>query len=537
VIVASEAMRVQDAHEWRGAPGAAGKRLGEILVGLGFLTPSQLEDLLAEQARTGWRLGAIVVARKHVAPTQLAWVLGTQLGLQTVRFEANSVDRSLLAPFPVELLRSLLAVPRARTDEGLTVAMADPTDAEAIEKLSELAGQPLRPCLALAQNISAVLTDLDETPAPLPSPVPDALRPRSAAAVAPDQEPQPARPASAPPTSAPLGTGGVTPGSAGDALVNQPLRELQPLLQAAVELGASDLHLSANDVPWVRRDGALERLTAHALNVSDMDRVRRLLLHQRPDLEEQASGDLRLAAEVEGVGRIRASLFAVRFGGSAGSGWAVACRPLPHSPPELGALGLPPAVGSWADKGHGLVLVTGPTGSGRSTTLAALVDRINQTRAAHIITVEQPVEFRHESRRSLVHHREVGRQADTWSSALRGDRRAGDPAPAGVGAAGPSGRCPGAARGGAAGPDRPAARPARGRDGARRGRGGAGRHTGDARAHPGGQAGPDPRSAAGVGGDAVARSVSARSVDDGRDRRGGRPRPGHRSGQLRVGRR
>jgi len=324
---------VQDAHEWRGAPGAAGKRLGEILVGLGFLTPSQLEDLLAEQARTGWRLGAIVVARKHVAPTQLPWVLGTQLGLQTVRFEANSVDRSLLAPFPVELLRSLLAVPRARTDEGLTVAMADPTDAEAIEKLSELAGQPTRPCLALAQNISAVLTDLDETPAPLPSPVPDALRPRIAPAT-PEHEP----PSGAAARAAPAPT--VT----GDVLVNQPLRELQPLLKAAVELGASDLHLSGGDVPWVRRDGLLQRLTGHALNVSDIDRVRRLLLHQRPDLEEQASGDLCLVAEVEGVGRVRVSLFAVRSGGSAGSGWAVACRPLPHPPPALGALGLPPAL-------------------------------------------------------------------------------------------------------------------------------------------------------------------------------------------------
>jgi twitching motility protein PilT len=187
------------------------------------------------------------------------------------------------------------------------------------------------------------------------------------------------------------------------------------LLRAMAERGASDLHLTEGGAPRIRVDGVLLELEQVRGEAMDHDRgsalIPSLLRHVglNPDAIE-AGGDFLLP--LEGVGRFRGHAFREQ------GRWAVSIRRIPEVPPRFESLGLPPVIRTLVERTRGLVLVTGPTGSGKSTTLAALVDALNRTAALHIVTIEDPVEFIHPSGRSLVRHREVGRDVHALDQAM-----------------------------------------------------------------------------------------------------------------------
>jgi twitching motility protein PilT len=186
------------------------------------------------------------------------------------------------------------------------------------------------------------------------------------------------------------------------------------LLRHAVRLGASDLHLTASMPPTFRLHGALRPI--EEVGRIDNETLRNLvygILTQSQREQFEAEHELDTSHEIAGVGRFRVNVCLQR--GTV----AVALRPIPNQVPELGTLGLPDAVGTFARLRHGLVLVTGPTGSGKSTTLAALIDVVNRTRPLHVVTVEDPVEFIHEHKRSIVTQREVGQDTKSFAEALR----------------------------------------------------------------------------------------------------------------------
>lgn len=185
--------------------------------------------------------------------------------------------------------------------------------------------------------------------------------------------------------------------------------ELHVVLAEAVRLGASDIHLGSGDPPVFRLNGEL--IGTELQPVSDAE-LRGWLKEALPtaSLERDAlDGVIEFAA----LGRFRVNFFRHK------SGLAVAIRVIPSVVPRLDALGLPPVINDAANYERGLVLITGPTGSGKSTTMAALVDRINSCRAAHIISIEDPIEFAHSSRRSLIRQRQLGIDAESFPSALR----------------------------------------------------------------------------------------------------------------------
>ncbi len=192
---------------------------------------------------------------------------------------------------------------------------------------------------------------------------------------------------------------------------------LSDLLTAARSLGGADLHLSVGSPPQVRVDGLLQRLAHPALSPEATRELAYSVLTdaQKRVFEEQ--WELDLAFGLAGVGRFRCNLF--RQKGSVGAVF----RLIPESTPSLEALGLPLALACLADRPRGLVLVTGPTGCGKSTTLAAMVDRVNSTRPAHILTVEDPIEYLHRHKRALVNQREVHTDTRTFADALRGALR------------------------------------------------------------------------------------------------------------------
>jgi twitching motility protein PilT len=181
--------------------------------------------------------------------------------------------------------------------------------------------------------------------------------------------------------------------------------ELRPWLQRVRTLGASDLHLAAGEPACVRVLGEIVRLDETAPGVE------RLRVWAGQLLEAGGRCDQMLS--FEGLGRFRVHVTRHRGGPS------IAVRHVPDEVPRLETLGLPPVVSDWVGLRQGLVLVTGPTGSGKSTTLAALIAAMNERRAAHIVTIEDPVEFVHRSQRCLIQQRQVGVDVPDFAGALR----------------------------------------------------------------------------------------------------------------------
>ncbi len=189
---------------------------------------------------------------------------------------------------------------------------------------------------------------------------------------------------------------------------------MRALLRAMVQMKASDLHVSAATVPTVRHDGEIVPLPGcRALSGQETEQL--LLSIAPPRAREQflRRHDADFAYEIEGLSRFRCNLFVDRNG----AGGVI--RVIPSTIMTAESMGLSPEILDLCRLPKGLVLVTGPTGSGKSTTLCALVDYINRTRADHIITIEDPIEFVHENKKCLVNQREVGDHTDSFKDALR----------------------------------------------------------------------------------------------------------------------
>jgi twitching motility protein PilT len=183
------------------------------------------------------------------------------------------------------------------------------------------------------------------------------------------------------------------------------------------EQGASDLHLVAGQQPVLRIQGDLERVKYRVL---DSDHLKSMLYEIAPEDKVKVfeeTGDVDFAYEIPGLARYRANFFLQR------AGIGAVFREIPSTISTCEQLGLPPVVKRLATLPRGLVLVTGPTGSGKSTTLAAIVDEANRTRKEHILTVEDPIEFVHKSDKAVVNHREVGVHTRSFAAALRGALR------------------------------------------------------------------------------------------------------------------
>ena len=190
--------------------------------------------------------------------------------------------------------------------------------------------------------------------------------------------------------------------------------EFSEILLEVVRRRASDLHLTAGAPPTLRERGALVAIEGYAPLTPDDTRefiYSILSTEQRRRLETDLQIDF--AYLVPGAARFRVNAFFQR------GALAAAFRLIPHQMVAIDELGLPPVVHALTRRPRGLVLVTGPTGSGKTTSLAAMIDEINSTRAEHIITIEDPIEFLHTHKRSLVNQRELGADAQSFGSALR----------------------------------------------------------------------------------------------------------------------
>ena len=190
--------------------------------------------------------------------------------------------------------------------------------------------------------------------------------------------------------------------------------EFEEMVRFAVENGASDIHLASNNLPSYRKNGKI--MNYKGTEILDEDTVMQYIdevLEPADYLKFCNTGDIDSAYQLEDLARFRVNALKQRHGAT------LVMRVIKMNPPKLGDLNLPRSIAKILNLQEGLVLVTGPTGSGKSTTLAALINEINHREELHIITIEDPVEYMHSPAKCIINQREVGQDSETYSTALK----------------------------------------------------------------------------------------------------------------------
>jgi twitching motility protein PilT len=369
------------------------RQLARALVAGGYLTDAAVAPLLAQAAASGAPLGTLLVASGTVPAPVVVTTLAQLAHLPAVdlRTDVPSPDvATLLSPVTA---RDHQAVPVRVVGTQAVIAFAEPPEPADVRAMSEQLGFEVVPVLGDPLAIEGLLAPGN------------GKAPGAGGTAAPGSRPAGAAP----------GTAHREQPGARDGGEDVELRlHVDDLLRYAVSIGASDLHLTTNMPPTVRLHGALRPM--EDVERLDHETLRDMIYGILPQTQRErfeAEHELDTSHSIAGVGRFRVNVCLQR------GTIAVAMRPIPHEIPEFHTLGLPESVRSFTELRRGLVLVTGPTGSGKSTSLASLIDIINQTKPLHVVTVEDPIEFLHNHKRSVISQREVGADTDSFSEALR----------------------------------------------------------------------------------------------------------------------
>jgi len=247
-------------------------------------------------------------------------------------------------------------------------------------------------------------------PAPAPAAPPAQPAPAPAAPSAGATPVVPAPPAAAPTTGNAVSDGDAITSFAGSERAKA---TLDALLRTMVERGASDLHLRCGEPPIIRLHGEMTRMEGATLEATDLEAMIRSIMPERNRREYRETNDTDYAYELAGVARFRANALKDRLGPAA------VFRQIPATVVTVEQMGISPEVQKLCQLTKGLVLVTGPTGSGKSTTLCSLIDLVNRSRSDHVLTIEDPIEFVHPNKKCVITQRQVGVHTGSFKSALR----------------------------------------------------------------------------------------------------------------------
>jgi twitching motility protein PilT len=358
------------------------RRLGESLVERHVLSRDSLEHALEEAERTDQPLPAVLLRLGLVGSKDLTAALAEQLGVPFVDFLETPIHQDAPTLLTAELARKWFALPVDFEDHKLIVAFAEPADDDAVAAVGA----------ATTYEIIAAVADKDELLAAIDMIYGAAPAPQTSGA------------------GAPMTVGAV--GAVGAPRADD--LHINDLLAVVIEWRGSDLHLTSGSPPVVRVHGDLRPVPElPELNGSQIRQMVYSILTQKQREKFENELELDTSYALPGKGRFRVNVFLQRD--------SVGCvmRAIPYDVVDFDALGVPPAVKTWAYLPRGLVLVTGPTGSGKSTTLASLIDIVNRERSVHIMTVEDPIEFLHTHKRSLINQREVGEDTHSFAAALK----------------------------------------------------------------------------------------------------------------------
>jgi twitching motility protein PilT len=366
------------------------KGLGDILLDQGVVDAAGLQAALAAQQLHGGSLGKALVAEGLATEKEILTAIATQMGMPFVDMAGGAVDPEAAAMLPRDLAVEITALPVAFGDpDELIVAIADPGNTAALERVAQVTRLRVSPALAMRNDLLRAIEHLADDAEPVAAP----------AASGGNTAHMPAAPSAVDrPSSEPL-----------LAFEEASKLDLNALL---IEL-KQRLHLTAGVPPTIRLHGDLMHLDYPRLLPDELQKMIYGILTQRQREKFENELELDLSYSVPNEARYRVNVFQQR------DSIGAVMRIIPFEIVPIEKLGIPPQVTNFAHLPRGFVLVTGPTGSGKSTTLASLIDVINNERSSHIMTVEDPIEFLHRHKRSVVNQRELGTDTHSFAAALK----------------------------------------------------------------------------------------------------------------------
>ncbi len=339
------------------------------------LSRDSLEHAIEESERSGQPLPAVLLKLGLVGSKDLTAALADQLGVPFVDFLETPIHQDAPTLLTAELARKYLALPVDFEDHKLLVAFAEPADDAAVAAVGAATTYEIIAAVADREELVSAINMIYGAP--------------------------------------PAGVEEQALGVVRDAPRPDDLH-INDLLALVIQWRGSDLHLASGSPPVVRVNGDLRPIPEMPeLNGSQIRQMVYSILTQKQREKFENELELDTSYALPGKGRFRVNVFLQRD--------SVGCvmRAIPYDVVDFDALGVPPAVKTWAFLPRGLVLITGPTGSGKSTTLASLIDIVNRERSVHIMTVEDPIEFLHTHKRSLINQREVGEDTHSFAAALK----------------------------------------------------------------------------------------------------------------------
>lgn len=355
------------------------QRLGEMLLEEKAITENQLKDALRVQSQSGERLGSALVELGHLDLDDLLKFLGRQLNVQAVNLYSLTIPPEVIATIPFSKIREYSALPIEVGDRSVTVAMLNPQDFPAVSNLEFITGRRIHTVVAPWYQIQAAIKFLEDMGERLDAPL----------------------------------QGAELEGARTKKRTGLDIVDLKQLFQTLTRENASDLLLAAGVPACMKKDNELMRISSALLTPQQIKTYAYELMSAEQKEEFEREKELDFAFTFPDIGRFRINIYKQR------NSVSIAARNIVEIIPHLDDLGLPPWIEDFALKEQGLILVTGPTGHGKTTTLAAMVDIINTRRKCNIITIEDPIEYLHKHKSSNVNQREVGIDTDSFHSGLK----------------------------------------------------------------------------------------------------------------------
>ncbi|MBW1885237.1 MAG: Flp pilus assembly complex ATPase component TadA, partial [Deltaproteobacteria bacterium] len=404
--------------------------LGRLAIQCKMITMEQLQEATRKQGRDPERrLGDILVELGFVDDTQIQKLQKLQRDLVIKHRAKQAMSGRMVPPKPLPKVRPpepptpIEASPKVDPNPDVTrvqeVAPQPPSVREAAPSPPPpaLEATPPPPPPALEATPPPPPPAHEATPPPPPPPpaaakaMPTAVPQRDPAAEPTQERVQPTTPAAGQDES----------GDSLDLSIAEPtpddMEKLHSILRDAVSQGASDVHIHAGAPRKVRINGQLQEISSTPMDPREVEGLVSAGLTRAQRSELCRLGELDMCYDVDGVGRFRTNIYRQQ------RGFDAVYRAIPADPPTLDQLGLPSALAKHTNYHQGMVLITGPAGCGKSSTMAALVNLINEERDEHILTIEDPIEYVHPSKRCLVNQRHAGRDTASFARALRGALR------------------------------------------------------------------------------------------------------------------
>jgi twitching motility protein PilT len=350
-------------------------KIGEILVSAGLIREEQLKQALKNQNQAGGTLGENLVRLGFLSEEALLNGLSEQLGMQHINLEKVEIPPAIQQLVQMETIRQRRLLPIGFEGKRLVVGMVDPTDLSALSDVEFQCGHSTKPVILSAMQFEQALVFLQG-----------------------------------------YGYGAATLTLQVGKEGKHPLKvekNMASLLEALVTWKGQDLHLSAGAIPSIRIDNEIRRLGLPVLTPAEIEQMITGILTPEQKRLFQEDKELDFAFSLHGLARFRCNVYRQR------NSLAFTARHVADVIPGGAELGLPDFLRDYALKTQGLILVTGPNGHGKSTTLATLVETVNRERKANVITIEDPIEFTHKHKNSNINQREVGTDTLSFADGLR----------------------------------------------------------------------------------------------------------------------